>query len=934
MIKKIYNKALGLFQKFYIPLIIIIGILMFFMFFKILNVEQFIDAIELKLHDFRTKKYTQYIAPPSDPDIVLLLHDNDSANIINKFDSIGLSKWPFPRNVWGEVLTYFRRSSNHFTAFDITFSVTDQNKQNDLDFQKQIVKSDTFSLRQNIALAHYLTRRFKSILNKENQNLIASKKQPYSITNKKEYYNYANKKIELLMSQKDNKAIIENYINKMPLLSDSDFEILSLDLLENITDFVPDGIHLSYLKIIQNTGVINLENTTEIDDVKRDNKPLYRFGSTNFFFQSLPLSTVRNILLNEDKINLSYTKDLLGYTLILGKRRFAINHHGNIFINWHPNINEIGERTASHGAYKTYPLVKAIIYERFYTFDPLTGYKITPEEENMYWQSDVGYFANIIQNPLEDIYFDFLHINFLYSEWILKSDLSKYLDNYDLGYYSYQDHLYDLIRNSDSYDLINYLNKNNKYNKNLIYNHHKKFFIDQIHNNRTYSFKTLNVFDDLIIPIPTYVFNENTNKLNIFSLCTEQEFQVSQLMIYLNNPYYNKILLDKYDSYALSPHLLINKIIVVGECTATGDVHATPLDKSYPGPEMVATALDNYLNDGTANKKLLREAPLWINLLIIMIFVSMTIYVLLKSSRYVSGIISFLALMGTFLAFNILLFATPFIRLSTNMIYPMIFMIFAAICTITYKNMVIDKDKRQIKNLFGKFVSPQILDAVIDDPELLSSQKPRKRNMTVLFSDIRDFTSKSEKSDPDELILQLNEYLTEMVEVIIMKYNGTLDKYMGDAVMAFWGDPIPIDDHARQAVLTGLAMREHLIMLNKKWKQEGKPPLRIGIGINTGEMIVGHMGSPRLIDYTVLGDNVNIASRVEGLNKVYGTDIIITEATYREVKDIVEVESLGFTSVKGRTEEIEIYSVTALKEDVDVNFERSPELFVEKGIKK
>ena len=147
-----------------------------------------------------------------------------------------------------------------------------------------------------------------------------------------------------------------------------------------------------------------------------------------------------------------------------------------------------------------------------------------------------------------------------------------------------------------------------------------------------------------------------------------------------------------------------------------------------------------------------------------------------------------------------------------------------------------------------------------------------------------------------------------MVEVIL-SYNGTLDKYIGDAIMAFYNDPVKMDNHALQAVLTAIEMKKKLAELNEKWQKQGKSPLNIGIGINTGEMIVGHMGSPRLIDYTVIGDNVNLASRIESLTKQYGVTILISESTYNEVKDNVDARYIDEVTVKGKKNAVKIYEV-------------------------
>lgn len=358
-----------------------------------------------------------------------------------------------------------------------------------------------------------------------------------------------------------------------------------------------------------------------------------------------------------------------------------------------------------------------------------------------------------------------------------------------------------------------------------------------------------------------------------------------------------------------------DKIIVIGQTSAGTDFHSTPMDMVYPGVEIIATAIDNYLNDtDTTNpkaRKFITIAPFGINFIILIVFCSATGIFIARTESVLLGISWFLLLIFLFILFSIIVFVHPNIRLWTNMSYPLIFMVFTAIGTYIYKVYTGEKEKKVVKNLFGKFVSPQVLEKLLNDPKSIS-QDGQKKVMTVLFSDIRGFTALSETIPPQELISQLNEYMTEMVE-IILKYDGTLDKYIGDAIMAFYGDPLPMKDHALKAVLTAIDMKKSLLKLNEKWQSEGKPVFDTGIGINTGEMIVGHMGSPKLLDYTVLGDNVNLASRLEGLNKNYKADIIISESTNNEIKDYINTSFLDECAVRGRQNIVKIYNVEGLK---------------------
>jgi adenylate cyclase len=183
-----------------------------------------------------------------------------------------------------------------------------------------------------------------------------------------------------------------------------------------------------------------------------------------------------------------------------------------------------------------------------------------------------------------------------------------------------------------------------------------------------------------------------------------------------------------------------------------------------------------------------------------------------------------------------------------------------------------------------------------------------KRELTVLFSDVRGFTSISEKIPVDELVRTLNEFLSAMVEVIF-RNGGTLDKFVGDCVMAFWGAPVRQEDHAERAARTALEMIAELEALNRRWREQGRQELKIGVGINTGEMILGNIGSDRRMDFTVIGDNVNLAARLESSTKELQASIVISEATYRRISGLARVRDLGTIHVKGKDVPIRVYEL-------------------------
>ena len=217
------------------------------------------------------------------------------------------------------------------------------------------------------------------------------------------------------------------------------------------------------------------------------------------------------------------------------------------------------------------------------------------------------------------------------------------------------------------------------------------------------------------------------------------------------------------------------------------------------------------------------------------------------------------------------------------------------------------REKRKLKRLFQRYVSPDVVRQLVQRPEKLALEGEH-RTVSVLFSDIRDFTTRSEQTPPEILVLCLNRYLSVMVE-IIHRHGGMVDKFIGDAIMAVFGAPLTLEDHARRAVEAGCAMQSALKVLNEKFTSEGIPELTIGVGIHSGEAIVGNIGSPERMEYTVIGDTVNVAARIESLCKRFGPSILISSATRLGVDAPFVFESLGEELLKGKTEPVSIYRV-------------------------
>jgi len=356
-----------------------------------------------------------------------------------------------------------------------------------------------------------------------------------------------------------------------------------------------------------------------------------------------------------------------------------------------------------------------------------------------------------------------------------------------------------------------------------------------------------------------------------------------------------------------------NKIALVAMYYATGvgtakDMHLGPYG-DMAGIEHHAYAINTILNQDFAH-----TAPPLVNLMLLLgIGLIMGLYqprVPTGMSFVLAGVIAIL--------FSVISLLVTFDFFSYNHILPtvLILQFVQLVAFIGFRALTEEENVKFIRRTFSKFVSHDVVEELLANPEAISLGGSKKE-ISVFFSDVRGFTTISEALSPEGLVSLLNEYLSEMTELII-DYRGTIDKYMGDAIMAFWGAPARNDDHAYYACVAAIAQYRALQGLQKRWSERNIPVIDIGIGINTGLAVVGNMGSSRRMDYTLMGDTVNLGSRLEGITKTYGVKICISEFTYERVKDRVYARELDLVRVKGKLEPVRIYELMGLVNEADV----------------
>ncbi len=348
------------------------------------------------------------------------------------------------------------------------------------------------------------------------------------------------------------------------------------------------------------------------------------------------------------------------------------------------------------------------------------------------------------------------------------------------------------------------------------------------------------------------------------------------------------------------------KTVFIG-LTAAGlfDLKPTPISSKTPGVFIHAVAFENLLN-----KNFISHAPNLLILVMIFLISSIIPYTFLRQTSIKINLLIFLLT-----ALILLLIVIMFFKVSLYIQFLPSFMclIFSSIITLLYSYATEGKERRFIKRLFAQYMDKKIVDYLISNPESIAPGG-QKKTVTVFFADIKGFTTISEKLSPEDTAMILHKVLNSLTEVVI-KNAGVIDKYIGDSIMAFWGAPLKSDFDELNACNAALECVASINQLNNHFVEKSLPTINIRIGIHTGAAIVGNIGSDRLFNYTVIGDTVNIASRLESVNKFFKTSIIISEETYSKIPNIFTVRELGIIRVKGRVKPLKIFEILGKREN-------------------
>ncbi len=445
-------------------------------------------------------------------------------------------------------------------------------------------------------------------------------------------------------------------------------------------------------------------------------------------------------------------------------------------------------------------------------------------------------------------------------------------------------------------------------------------------------------FDNTSMLINFYGADRTFPSIDLSQVIDDSSFQTSEELEYETDIN----MWDDPDYGILHSGRLKDKVVIIGS--------TMPVDKDFfniaiaktdeegsnkiAGVEFHANALQNVLwNDFLKPQSTLFELIFLLILSLIVFYGSS--YIKQKKIKHhflleIVNVILVIIMIYTIYEIGVYLFIQH--QFVISIVSPLLTVIFAYFASTAYHFISERSQSKMIKGMFSHYVSGTLVNELVQNPDKLKLGG-EKRNLTILFSDIAGFTSISERMGAEELVEFINEYLTEMTKIVINS-KGTLDKYIGDAIMAFWGAPLPIQDHALRACRTAVQMQERLAELRKEWDLSEDQQIKIRIGLNTGDVVVGNIGGQNRFDYTVMGDTVNLASRLEGANKQYGTLNMISEYTYDVVKNDVVARELDNIRVKGKEKPTRVYELIGLQEDEEAVKKIEELNFYLKGLKK
>ncbi len=369
----------------------------------------------------------------------------------------------------------------------------------------------------------------------------------------------------------------------------------------------------------------------------------------------------------------------------------------------------------------------------------------------------------------------------------------------------------------------------------------------------------------------------------------------------------------QFEQLAVDPAQFENRVVFIGASAGgIGDLKTSALDTRTPGVFLHAAVLANLLSDDY-----LHFPPFWADATIALLLLGLTVAAVFHRPTYLQKICLPLMLVAGYAALAV---AAMRFNWVVNLWAPLAIMTGGFMVAITVLSFGHGRERRRIRRILGQYVSPAVLSTVLTahSEDCLRAEVGTHEQLTLFFSDLRGFTAITEQYPVETVVEALNAYLSRMVSIIFAQ-GGTLDKFIGDAIMAFWGAPLKDDDQHRHAIAAALQMQAAMGQLNREGGRRGYPNLRMGIGIHSGEVILGNIGSTKKLDYTVIGDSVNFTARLESLTKFYQAEILISEATYQNVVDDFCCRPVDRVCVQGKTEPIQIYEVLDLADTKNEN---------------